>query len=146
MRILIINGPNLNVLGTREVDVYGTATYAELETYLHTEARKLDVALVVRQTNYEGAVLDLLHHAAAEGFDGVVLNAAAYSHYSYAIRDGVKAVALPVVNVHLTDPCDRSEPFRKTDVLKSVCVATIKGKGFAGYVDAMRLLMKDVKR
>ena len=146
MHILVINGPNLNLLGHREVEVYGNATYDALELFLHAEAKKLNVALTIHQTNYEGAVLDLLHHAEAQGFDGVVLNAAAYSHYSYAIQDGVKAIALPVVNVHLTDPAARQETFRHTDVLEAVCVATVKGKGFASYADALSLLVKDVIR
>ena len=144
MPILIINGPNLNALGKREPDIYGHVTYEDLERYLHKEAKDLGVSVAVHQTNYEGAILDLLHHAEAQGYDAVVLNAAAYSHYSYAIRDGIKAISLPVINVHLTDPDMRQEAFRHTDVLKPVCLTTIKGKGFAGYGEALRFLVKEV--
>ncbi len=146
MRILIINGPNLNLLGTREPEVYGTDTYADLDTFLRAEAKELNIDITIRQSNYEGAILDLMHHAASERYEGIILNAAAYSHYSYAIRDGIKAISIPVVNVHLTDPASRPEAFRHTDVIKPVCVATIKGKGFVGYVDALRLLTKEVIR
>lgn len=144
MNILIINGPNLNLLGTREPSIYGNQTYQDLETTLKTHASTLNVTLDIHQTNFEGIIMDLLHHAPSKPYHGIILNAAAFSHYSYAIYDAIKAIPIPIVNVHLTDPATREETFRHKDVIESACLATFKGKGFQSYIDALSFLKKEV--
>ncbi len=145
MNILIINGPNLNLLGTREPTIYGEKTYQDLETTLKDYAASLNIELDIHQTNFEGIIIDLLHHAYSKPYHGIILNAAALSHYSYAIYDAIKAVDVPVVNVHLTDPTTRNEAFRHNDVIEAACLSTFKGKGFRSYQDAITFLQKEVK-
>ncbi len=140
MRILIVNGPNLNLLGTREPEIYGKMTYESLNEELQAYAKKNKLSLEIRQSNLEGIIIDLLHYAAFEKFDGVCLNAAAYTHYAYAIYDAIKAIDVPVVEVHLTDPARRPEPFRKVSVIEDACVATFKGEGITSYKKAIAYL------
>lgn len=140
MNILVINGPNLNLLGLREPEVYGKETYADLCAYLQKQAALRGCGVEVRQTNHEGVIIDWLQELWPR-FDAVLLNPGALTHYSYAIRDCVKAIPIPVVEVHLSDIMTR-EPFRQISVLQDVCIAQIKGKGFAGYADAIDLFMK----
>lgn len=142
MKLLVINGPNINLLGTREVSVYGHKTYDDLENYLKDVANTLQVDLEIHQTNLEGIIIDLLHYAYFKKMDGVVLNAAAYTHYSYAIKDAIKAIPVPVVEVHLSDIKSREESFRHTSVIEDVCVKTFSGKGFESYLDAIQYLVK----
>jgi 3-dehydroquinate dehydratase-2 len=136
--VLVLNGPNLNLLGTREPGVYGTLTLAALEDGLRL--RFPDVDLRFAQHNDEGAMIDALHGAAEAGAAGVVLNAGGYTHTSVALRDAVAAIGVPVVEVHLSNVHAR-EPFRHTSLLSAVCRGTIGGLGPAGYALAVRALV-----
>ncbi|AXH95563.1 type II 3-dehydroquinate dehydratase [Ornithinimicrobium avium] len=139
-RILVLNGPNLNLLGTREPELYGTATLADVEEVCAAEARRHGLEVTCVQTNHEGGLVDALHEAAAAGdVVGVVLNAAAYTHTSVALLDAVRATRLPVVEVHLTNPHAR-EPFRHVSYVSPVAVAVVAGAGVAGYRYAVDLL------
>ncbi len=139
MKILIMNGPNLNLLGEREPSHYGTDTLESIMTELEKKAAELGVELEFFQSNHEGALIDRLHAARAAaggGIDAVVLNAGAYTHYSYAIRDAISAVKLPVVEVHLSNIHARDE-FRSRSVLAPVCVGQISGFGAYSYTLAL---------
>lgn len=138
MKFLILNGPNLNLLGLREPDIYGTVTYDDLCELIQTEAAALGVETIVRQTNHEGVLVDWIQ-AAIGVFDGIVINPAAYTHTSVALLDAVKAVSIPTVEVHISDPSAR-EDFRRVSYIRAACVKTISGHGFAGYVEAMAFL------
>jgi 3-dehydroquinate dehydratase type II len=140
VKILVINGPNLNMLGIREPEIYGKATYADLTAFLQKEAEKLGVTAQFFQSNHEGALVDAVQSAYGKA-DGIIINPGAYTHTSIALLDAVKAIAVPTVEVHLSDP-DTREEFRKISYIRAACVATIKGHGFDGYVEAMRLLCK----
>ena len=139
MRILVINGPNLNMLGIREPGIYGKETYGGLCAYIEEQAEKLGVEAEVFQSNSEGAIVTRIQKALGD-YDAIVINPAAYTHYSYAILDALKAVALPAVEVHLSDISTR-EAFRQVSVTKAACIAQISGKGFAGYEEAMKRLV-----
>ena len=138
MKILVINGPNLNLLGLREPDIYGRRTYHDLIEMIRTEADKLGIAVEFAQSNHEGALVDAIQ-AAYGVFDGIVINPGAYTHTSIAILDAVKAVGIPTVEVHISDP-DTREEFRKVSYIRAACVASIKGHGLEGYLEALRLL------
>lgn len=138
MKILIINGPNLNLLGLREPDIYGRRTYHDLIEMIRAEAEKLGVTVEFAQSNHEGALVDAIQ-AAYGVFDGIVINPGAYTHTSIAILDAVKAVGIPTVEVHISDP-DTREEFRKVSYIRAACVASIKGHGLEGYLEALRLL------
>lgn len=138
MRILILNGPNLNMLGVREPEIYGHETYDDLCSMLQKEADTLGVSLEFYQSNHEGALVDAIQRAYGV-MDGIVINPAAYTHTSVALLDAVKAVGIPTMEVHISDP-DTREPFRATSYIRSACVKTIKGQGLRGYVDALRFL------
>ena len=138
MKILVINGPNINMLGIRELDIYGSATYDELVDFVRSEAEKLGAEVTFFQSNHEGALVDTIQQAYGR-FDGIVINPAAYTHTSVALLDAVKAVGIPTVEVHLTDP-DKREEFRHISYIRTACVATVAGRGFDGYIDAMKLL------
>ena len=138
MKILVINGPNLNLLGLREPDIYGRRTYHDLIEMIRAEADKLGVAVEFTQSNHEGALVDAIQ-AAYGVFDGIVINPGAYTHTSVAILDAVKAVGIPTVEVHISDP-DAREAFRKVSYIRAACVASIKGHGLEGYLEALRLL------
>lgn len=135
MRILIINGPNLHLLGTREPEVYGTATLADLEEQWKSRAGLVGATVEPFQSNHEGSIIDVISNAAGD-FDGIVLNAGALTHYSYAIRDAVSAVGLPTVEVHISNIYER-EQWRHTSVLTEVCDTTIVGRGTNGYLNAI---------
>jgi 3-dehydroquinate dehydratase-2 len=135
MRILVLHGPNLNVLGEREPKVYGTMTLARLNTRLRAHARKRKAVLRIFQDNCEGALIDLLHEN-RRWAQGVVLNPGAYSHYSYALRDAVAAIGIPVIEVHLTDVKKR-EAFRRKSVIAPACRDEIHGKGLGSYLEAV---------
>ena len=137
-KILVINGPNLNLLGLREPDIYGKQNYAALEELLAETARRLDVDLTVFQSNHEGVIVDTIQQAWGV-YDGIVINPAAYTHTSVAILDALKAVAIPTVEVHLSDISQR-ESFRQFSYVSLAACKTICGKGFAGYVEAMEYL------
>jgi len=139
--ILVLNGPNLNLLGKREPDVYGTVSLAELDGSCVEAGRELGVDVVCRQSNHEGELIDWLHGAAAEGATGVVLNPGAYAHTSIALRDAIAAIEVPVVEVHLSNVHAR-EGFRRRSITAQVCNGAIVGLGPDGYVLAIRQLSK----
>jgi 3-dehydroquinate dehydratase-2 len=139
MNILVINGPNLNFLGIREKEIYGEKTYRDLENYLKSKAEEMQIRLDIFQSNHEGAIIDKLQEVYFRNFDGVILNAGALTHYSYAIRDAIKAIPIRTVEVHLTDLSHR-EAFRKISVIHDVCAATFMGKGFESYLEALKYL------
>ncbi len=135
MNILILHGPNLNLLGEREPEVYGTMTLAQLNATLAAHARKRGAALRARQSNHEGELIDLLH-AHRRWAGGIVFNPGAYTHYSYALRDAVAAVRVPTIEVHLSDVRKR-EPFRRVSVIAPVCAGRRLGRGVRSYLDAI---------
>lgn len=137
--ILIINGPNLNFLGTRKPEIYGTETLDAIMSELAKYAEEKGVKLQFAGSNHEGAIIDEIHKAFYGNFDGIILNAGAYSHYSYAIRDAIEAVSVPTVEVHLSDVKNR-EAFRRVSVIEDVCVKTISGHGKLGYFEALDFL------
>ena len=131
MKIIVINGPNLNLLGKREPTVYGNNTLEDLENYIKNEFKeKIDVEFF--QSNYEGAIIDMLHRADDE-FDGVVINPGAFTHYSYAIHDAIKSIKTKVVEVHISNVHQR-EYFRQKSVTAAACIGQISGLGFYGYI------------
>lgn len=140
MKLLILNGPNLNLLGIREPSIYGRETYADLceRIKAHADARGIEVRLV--QSNHEGGLVDAIQEAYFDGFDGIVMNPGAYTHTSIALLDALKGVSLPAVEVHISDP-DTREEFRKISYVRAACVATVKGHGTAGYIEAMDQLI-----
>lgn len=136
MNILIINGPNLNLLGKREPGVYGTDSLDAIEREIVREAQSLGTEVDFFQSNHEGAIIDALH-AAMDNTDGVVLNAGAYTHYSYAIRDAVAAIKIPVVEIHISNVHQREE-FRHHSVISPVCRGVIAGFGKNSYLLGLR--------
>ncbi len=141
MKLLILNGPNINFLGIREPEIYGKGTYAELCDTIKEYAKKLSVDVYFYQSNHEGDLVDALQRAYFEKTDGIVFNPAAYTHTSVAIADAVKAVGIPTVEVHISD-VSRREDFRQISYVRSVCIATVSGEGFNGYLHAIDILMK----
>ncbi|HPF88681.1 MAG TPA: type II 3-dehydroquinate dehydratase [Candidatus Limiplasma sp.] len=139
MKLLVINGPNLNLLGTREPDIYGSRTYAALARTARTAAAEAGVRLKMVQSNHEGKIVDIIQKAAKK-YDGIVINPAAYTHTSVAIYDALKAVGLPTVEVHLSD-IESREAFRRHSYISPACIQTIAGKGFDGYRDAIGVLV-----
>ncbi len=137
--ILVLNGPNLNLLGKREPDVYGHSTLADLEAVCVATAAELGTSAVCRQSNHEGQLIDWLHGAAEGGATGVVLNPGGYTHTSVALRDAIAAITVPVVEVHLSNTAAREE-FRHRSLVAGVCAGSIVGLGVAGYKLAMRFL------
>ena len=140
MKLLVINGPNINMLGIREPEIYGRKTYLDLVNLIRTEADALGVEAEFFQSNSEGALIDAIQGAYGR-VDGIIINPAAYTHTSVALLDALKAVGLPAVEVHIFDP-DSREDFRKTSFVRAACAATIKGRGLEGYVDALRLMLE----
>lgn len=138
MKILVINGPNLNMLGIREPGIYGKNTFADLLTLLEDTATELGVELEQYQSNHEGDLVDKIQWAYGK-VDAIVINPAAYTHTSVAILDALKAVSIPAVEVHISD-VDSREPFRQISYAGMACEKTIKGHGFQGYREAMQYL------
>lgn len=136
MRVLVIHGPNLNLLGEREPDMYGTQTLADIDASISALATELGVEVQTLQHNSEGAIIDALHAARAQ-YDAVVINPGAYSHYSYAIADAVAAMRIPVVEAHLSNIAAR-EAFRRTSVVAPACAGSIAGFGAESYRLALR--------
>ena len=139
MKILVINGPNINMLGIREPEVYGKTTYAELCAFIEEKCKAVGVNCELFQSNHEGAIVDKIQ-AAYGAFDGIVINPAAYTHTSVAILDALKAVGIPTVEVHISD-VDSREQFRKLSYVSLYAFKTIKGKGIEGYARAIDELL-----
>lgn len=140
MKILVINGPNLNMLGIREPQIYGSQTYADLCEMIKNHSDTLQVSVEFYQSNHEGAIVDKIQQSYGN-VDGIVINPGAYTHTSVALLDAVKSVGIPTVEVHISDP-DTREEFRKISYIRLACVKTIKGLGFKGYLDAVDFLVK----
>ncbi len=139
MKILVINGPNMNMLGIRQPEIYGSATYEDLKAMIQEEADRLGVEVRFFQSNHEGALVDAIQQAYFEKVDGIVINPAAYTHTSVALLDAVKAVGIPTVEVHVSDP-DSREEFRHVSYIRPACVGTVRGRGLPGYLEALRML------
>ena len=140
MNILVINGPNLNLLGTREPEIYGTDTLDELMMWLETSPSGTDHSFKFFQSNHEGDIIDTLHDE-RHWAEGVLINPAAFTHYSYAIRDAISAVEIPTVEVHLSDLRKREE-FRQISVISSVCVDQVSGLGKDSYLKGLNIMLK----
>ena len=140
MKFMVINGPNLNMVGIREPSVYGQKSYGELLEMIREEAARQNDEVTLLQSNHEGDLVDWIQRAYFDGYDGIVINPGGYTHTSVAIADAVKAVApLPVVEVHISD-VEKREEFRKISYLRPYCLATFAGYGFEGYLMAMRYI------
>jgi len=138
-RFLVVNGPNLNLLGTREPDVYGRTTLKDIEHMVSEHADEIGVSVDFCQSNHEGALIDTIQQADGR-YDGVVFNPGAYTHYSYALRDAVAAVSVPVVEIHISDIA-RREDFRHVSVIEPACIDQVKGQGPRGYLVALDRLV-----
>ena len=136
MKVLVINGPNINMLGIREPDIYGDKSFASLEKFIQASGEELGITVELYQSNHEGDIVDRIQKAYFEKMDGIVINPAAYTHTSVAILDALKAVSIPTVEVHLSDISER-EPFRQLSYVSMVAKKTIAGKGFEGYREAL---------
>lgn len=144
MKILVLNGPNLNMLGIREPAHYGKETYADLESKIKNYCDKNDVEVLIRQSNHEGELVELIQSAYFDGTDGIIINPAAYTHTSVALLDALKSVSLPCVEVHISDVSKR-ESFRQISYVRDACLTTVSGKGTDGYVIAIEHLIKYIK-
>lgn len=141
MKLLVINGPNLNMLDIREPAIYGSGTYAQLLDMIRAHAERRGAEVSFFQSNHEGALVDAIQQAYFDGVEGIILNPAAYTHTSVALLDALKAVAIPTVEVHISDVAAR-ENFRQISYVRPACIAAVTGRGFAGYLDAMDILLK----
>ena len=137
-KIMIINGPNLNMLGIREPNVYGSQSYSDLEAYIESYAETVNIEATVLQSNSEGEIIDFIHHALGN-YDAIIINPGAYTHYSYAIHDALSSVNLPTVEVHLSNIHKREE-FRHKSITAPACIGQICGLGFRGYTLAIDYL------
>lgn len=140
MKILVINGPNLNFLGIREPEIYGKKTYKDLCDLIKEKAKQLNITVEIIQSNHEGTIVDEIQNAYYDKVDGIVINPGAYTHTSIAILDALKATMIPCVEVHISDISER-EQFRKISYVSLIAKKTIKGKGFDGYIEAMEYLI-----
>lgn len=140
MKIYVINGPNLNMLGIREPSKYGTGTYSELCDLIKAHCDKQGAETVFYQSNHEGDLVDKIHEAYFDGADGIVINPGAYTHTSIALLDAVLSVKIPTVEVHISKIEER-EDFRQISYIRRACISTISGKGFAGYTEACDLII-----
>lgn len=141
MNILVINGPNLNMLGIREPALYGSGTYEALCDKIEVYCREKNIRVFFYQSNHEGALVDRIQAAYHDGTDGIVINPGAYTHTSIALLDAVKAVGIPTVEVHISRVEER-EAFRQISYIRAACVATVTGKGFDGYLEAIDILLE----
>ena len=139
MNILVINGPNLNLLGVREPDVYGSETLIDIENWLNEQPEADSHSITWFQSNHEGELIDHLHEAMGK-FESIIINPGAFTHYSYALRDAIAAVNIPTVEVHLSDINNR-EDFRKVSIIKDVCLDQISGLGKIGYLKGIQRLV-----
>lgn len=143
MKLLVLNGPNLNMLGIREPEIYGKETYDDLCRMVKEHAEKRGVEVSLYQSNHEGDLIDRIQMAYGE-IDGIVFNPGGYTHTSVALPDAVKAVGIPTVEVHISDVSSR-EDFRQVSFIRSACIATVAGHGLKGYLEAMDVLIGDGK-
>ncbi len=143
MKILVINGPNINLLGLREPEIYGRQTYSDLLRLIKEAGERSGAATEEFQSNHEGAIVDKIQ-AAYGKFDGIVINPAAYTHTSVAVRDALAAVGIPAVEVHISD-VDAREEFRRISYVRDVCLTTISGRGIEGYAEAIEFLCKKIQ-
>ena len=139
-KILIIHGPNLNLLGEREPEVYGKLTLSDINGELEKLAETLNVSLKIFQSNHEGQIIDFIHEN-RKWANGIVINPGAFTHYSYALRDAIAGVQLPTVEVHLSD-IHKREPFRRVSVIKDVCIDQVSGRGLNSYLDGFKQLLE----
>ena len=144
VKLLVINGPNLNMLGIREPEIYGYENYNFLLKMIEGEAARLGIECECFQSNHEGDIVDRIQRAYGNT-DGIVINPAAYTHTSVAIADAVKAVGIPTVEVHISDP-DTREDFRRVSYVRPACLATVKGHGLNGYTEAMDILYNHITK
>ena len=139
MHILVVNGPNMNMLGIRQPEIYGRETYEDLKALIRAEADRLGASVSFFQSNHEGAIIDAIH-AAQGNYDAIIMNPGAFTHYSYAILDALKAVRIPCIEVHISNVHQREE-FRHRSVTAPACVGQICGLGLYGYEAAMRYFL-----
>ena len=144
MKILVMNGPNLNMLGIREPALYGTGTYPALCEKISRYCEEKNIAVEFYQSNHEGALVDRIQQAYSDGTDGIVINPGAYTHTSIALLDAVKSVCIPTVEVHISKVEEREE-FRQVSYIRLACIATVTGKGFDGYLEAIDVLAEKLK-
>lgn len=143
MKVLVINGPNLNFLGIREPDIYGKSTYSDLCNLINAYCNDKDIEVEIFQSNFEGEIVEKIQKA-YNNVDGIVINPAAYTHTSVAILDALKAVGIPTVEVHISD-VDKREDFRQISYIRQYCVKSVIGEGFNGYITAIKVLENTVK-
>jgi 3-dehydroquinate dehydratase-2 len=139
-RLMILNGPNLNLLGTREPDIYGTATLSDIRALCRKAAAEFNLEVDFRQSNHEGVLIDWVQEA-REGFAALIINPAAYTHTSIALHDALKAISIPVIEVHVSEPMKR-EKFRHTSYVGMIAAETVSGRGAAGYAEAVAIAAK----
>lgn len=144
MKILVINGPNLNMLGIREPKHYGSESYADLQEKIKRFCAENGIGVEIKQSNHEGDLVDFIQSAYFDGTDGIVINPGAYTHTSVALLDAVKSVSLPCVEIHISDLASREE-FRQISYIRAACIATVSGEGTNGYISAIKLLTNHIK-
>ena len=145
MKILVINGPNLNFLGIRERSVYGNQDYEYLKNMIADKGKEIGADIEVFQSNYEGGIIDRIQASYFDGTEAIVINPGAYTHYSYAIRDALASIVVPKVEIHISDITKR-EPFRRVSVTKDVCDHQIYGRGLQGYLDAIDYCLAQIEK
>ena len=145
MKILVINGPNLNFLGIREKSVYGTQDYEYLKKMIAGKAQEIGADIEVFQSNYEGGIIDKIQESYFDGTKALIINPGAYTHYSYAIRDALASIVVPKVEVHISDITKR-EAFRQVSVTREVCDYQIYGRGLQGYLDAIDYCLAQIEK
>lgn len=145
MKILVINGPNLNFLGIREKSVYGTQDYEYLKNLIAGKAQEIGADIEVFQSNYEGGIIDRIQESYFDGTKALIINPGAYTHYSYAIRDALASIVVPKVEVHISDITQR-EAFRQVSVTREVCDYQIYGRGLQGYLDAIDYCLTQIEK
>ena len=145
MKILVINGPNLNFLGIREKSVYGNQDYTFLKNMIAKKGEEIGADIEVFQSNYEGGIIDRIQESYFDGTDAIVINPGAYTHYSYAIRDALASIVVPKVEIHISDITKR-EAFRQVSVTKEVCDYQIYGRGLQGYLDAIDYCLTQIEK
>ena len=145
MKILVINGPNLNFLGIRERSVYGNQDYEDLKNMIADKGKEIGADIEVFQSNYEGGIIDRIQSSYFDGTEAIVINPGAYTHYSYAIRDALASIVVPKVEIHISDITKR-EAFRQVSVTKEVCDYQIYGRGLQGYLDAIDYCLAQIEK